>query len=64
MDKSDLRRIAAANGLTRLTETHLDQLAASIRGNDQLRERLPKDLHWTEECAHVYRFAASGEGKR
>lgn len=64
MEKSDLRRIAAANGLTRLTESHLDQLAASIRSNDQLSQRLPKDLHWTEECAHVYRFPASREGKR
>lgn len=59
MDKSDLRRTAAAHGLNKLTDRHLEQLTAGISGNAVLSQRLPKDLHWSEESALIFRLAPS-----
>lgn len=55
-DLSEARRVAADAGLTRLTEAHLAQLAASIKTNRSLAERLPKDFGIADEPAHVYRL--------
>ena len=54
MDRDELRRLAAAQGLTWLEDRHLDQLAAGMKSTRTLADRLPKDLHWTEESAHTF----------
>ena len=54
--KDDLVAIAAAAGLTKLAEKHLEQLAASIASARKLAGKLPTDLHWTEELALVFRL--------
>jgi len=64
MSEDDARRLAAAKGLNKLTDKHLDQLAASIRANEQLMAGLPKDLHWSEESALVFRLPVPKEAKR
>ena len=60
MDREDARKAAAAAGLHRLTEPHLDQLAQCLVANTKLMRQLPKDLHWSEEIAPVLRLADAG----
>jgi hypothetical protein len=55
MDKTQAQRTAAAAGLTRLEDAHLGQLARSVEAARELSDRLPKDLHWSEEIAVVFR---------
>lgn len=62
--RDDIKRLAAEHGLGKLTERHLDQLAASVSNNAQLVARLPKDLHWSEESALVFRLPVPEELKR
>lgn len=64
MDKTELRRIAAAHGLNRLTDRHLEQFAESLRNNAALAKRLPKDLHWSDESALVFRLPVPKEPLR
>ena len=64
MTKDDLRRIAAQHGLTRLGDKHLEQLAQSVAANEALTRRLPKDLHWGEESALVFRLPVPREARR
>jgi len=61
MDKDRAREIAAAEGLTKLDEK---QLAQSVASGRELAEKLPKDLHWSEEIALIFRLPPSGESKR
>lgn len=61
MDQSELRRIAAANGLAKLTDKHFEQLAAGARNNAALGQRLPKDLHWSEEPALTFKLKPGPE---
>ena len=61
MDKAELRRIAAAHGLTKLTEKHLAQFAETIKINEKLVAGLPKDLHWSDEPAHIVRLSVPKE---
>ena len=63
MDRAELRQIAAACGLGKLDDGHLDQLAQGIRTTRELAGRLPKDLHWTEESALSFNLARKG-GRR
>jgi ABC-type transport system involved in cytochrome c biogenesis ATPase subunit len=63
MDRDELRRTAAALGLTRLEDKHLDQLAAGMKSTRALADRLPKDLHWTDEAAHVFSLTGRGGGR-
>ena len=55
------RKAAEAAGLRRLTDADLDLLAKSLHANQVLRARLPGDLHWSEEPAHVFRLTANAE---
>jgi hypothetical protein len=55
MDKRQAQKTAAAAGLTRLEAAHLDQLARSLEAARELSDSLPKDLHWSEEIAVVFR---------
>ena len=57
----EIRRIAAAHGLTKLSDAQLEQFAASIKNNDRLVAGLPKDLHWSEEPAHILRLKPATE---
>ena len=63
-DKDRAREIAIAAGLTKLDAKHLDQLARSVASARELAEKLPKDLHWTEEIALTFRLPSPGEAKR
>jgi len=55
MDKRQAQKAAIAAGLTRLEEAHLGQLARSVETGRELSGRLPKDLHWSEEIAVIFR---------
>jgi hypothetical protein len=55
MDKKQAERTASAIGLTRLEDAHLGQLARSVESARELSARLPKDLHWSEEIAVIFR---------
>ena len=57
----EIRRIAAAHGLTKLSDAQLEQFAASIKNNDRLVAGLPKDLHWSDEPAHILRLKLATE---
>ena len=64
MDKAELRRIAASHGLTKLTDAQLDQFAETIKNNERLVAGLPKDLHWSDEPAHILRLQPAKESSR
>ena len=51
-----LRRLAREAGLTRLNDQHLEQFALGLTSTRTLAERLPRDLHWTDELAVVFRL--------
>jgi hypothetical protein len=59
MDKKQAQKTAVAAGLTRLEDAHLDQLASSVEAARELSDRLPKDLHWSEEIAVIFRAPLS-----
>jgi hypothetical protein len=56
VDKADLTRIAAAAGLPRLSDQHLEQLQMSLASARELADKLPKDLHWSEELCLTFRL--------
>ncbi len=62
MDKSELKRIAAAHGLTKLTDQQLEQFGTVLETGRKRASLLPKDLHWSEEPAHALRLAKNAEG--
>jgi hypothetical protein len=64
MTRDDVRRIAQMHGLTKLSDHHLDQLAASIRANDQLSQRLPRDMGAAQEMALTFKLKPRREGAR
>jgi hypothetical protein len=64
MTDDELKHVAASQGLLRLTERHMAQLAAGARANVKLVEQLPKDLHWSEESALVFRLPIPEERRR
>jgi hypothetical protein len=64
MDENRAREVAAAAGLTNLDEKHRAQLALSVASARELAGKLPKDLHWSEEIALVFRLPHPGDAKR
>jgi len=56
MSSAELAQLAAAAGLPRLSDKHLDQLQQSAASARELADKLPKDLHWTEELALTFRL--------
>ena len=64
MDKDRAQEIAAAEGLTKLDETQLAQLAQSVASARELAGKLPKDLHWSEEIALVFSLPRPEDTKR
>ncbi len=61
MTKDEARRAAAGHGLNKLTDKHLEQFAATLENGKKLAAQLPKDLHWSEEPAHVFRLTKNAE---
>ena len=61
VSETDPKAAARVAGLNRLTESDLRLLAKSLDANRALVQRLPKDLHWSEEIAPVLRLANKGE---
>jgi hypothetical protein len=62
-NEAQARELADAEGLTRLGDKHLGQLGQAIASARELGEKLPKDLHWSEESALVFRLRAPEGGK-
>jgi hypothetical protein len=56
VNRADLTQIAAAAGLTRLSDEHLEQLRSSLASARELADKLPKDLHWSEELCLTFRL--------
>jgi len=56
MSKAELAQIAAAAGLPRLGDKHLDQLQMAVTSARELAQKLPKDLHWSEELSLTFRL--------
>jgi hypothetical protein len=54
--KAELVEMAAAAGLPRLSDKHLDQLENSAASARELAQKLPKDLHWSEELSLTFRL--------
>jgi hypothetical protein len=63
-DEDQARAVAAAAGLSRLDAKHLAQLAQAVASARELAGKLPKDLHWSEEIALVFRLPRPEGGKR
>jgi hypothetical protein len=57
------RETAAAARLSKLDTTHLSQLKRAIESARELGDKLPKDLHYSEEIALTFRLTASA-GRR
>ncbi len=64
MDEERVREIAAAAGLKKLTDKQLTEFAAAIASGRGLAEMLPKDLHWSEESALVFRLPMPARSAR
>lgn len=60
MNREEAARVAAACGLKKLEPKHLDQFAASANSISALAEKLPTNLDWTEEPAHVLDLVGKG----
>ena len=56
MENDRAREIAIAAGLTKLDDKHMAQLANSVASAREVGGKLPKDLHWSEEIAVVFRL--------
>jgi hypothetical protein len=58
-----LRQTAATAGLNRLDKAHLAQLKRAIESARELGDKLPKDLHYSEEIALTFRLPVAGGSK-
>ena len=64
MGNERARELATAAGLTKLDEKHLVQLARGVVSARELADKLPKDLHWSEEMALTFRLPIPGGARR
>jgi hypothetical protein len=62
-DTDRARQIASTAGLPALDAKHLAQLADSVASARELAGKLPKDLHWDEEIALVFRLPTTTSTK-
>ena len=62
-NNDSLLRTAATAGLTRLNEAHLAQLKRAMESARELGDKLPTDLHYSEEIAVTFRLPAAGGSK-
>lgn len=63
MDQNDIERKAKELGLSKLAAEHLDEFRKILDNAKALAERLPKDIHWTEEPAHIFNAKAQRESR-
>ena len=63
MDQDEAARMARAAGLTRLLEADPEHLRAALEASAAAARRLPDNLAWTDEPAHVYRLPVKREGQ-
>ena len=63
MENDRARGIAIAAGLTKLDDKHMAQLANSVASAREVGGKLPKDLHWSEEIAVVFRLPATQDAQ-
>lgn len=59
-DLGDLKQQAAAVGLTRLTDKHLQQLQRATARSQNNRANLQVELSVTDEPAHVFSLVEKG----
>ena len=58
-----LLQTAATVGLMRLNAAHLEQLKRALESARELGDKLPKDLHYSEEIAVTFRLSPAGGSK-
>jgi hypothetical protein len=58
-----LLQTAAIAGLMRLNAVHLAQLERAMEAARELGDKLPKDLHYSEEIAVTFRLPPAVGGK-
>ncbi len=58
---TDIRELARAAGLDKLTDDHLAQLERATATMQRHVARLPKELPGSAEPAHVYQAAERGQ---
>ena len=61
MDTREAQRLAHQMRLVRLEEKQLGQLARSIETARELAQKLPSDLHWSEEPCVVFSLPYPGK---
>jgi hypothetical protein len=54
MDSDEVRKLAAAAGLEKVEDRHLQQLKKSFEKSRLLTSQMPRDLHWSEEVAFTF----------
>jgi hypothetical protein len=59
----NLLQTAATAGLTRLNQAQLAQLERALQSARELGDKLPKDLHYSEEIAVTFRLLAAAGSK-
>ncbi|MGI9478515.1 MAG: hypothetical protein ACR2PI_17570 [Hyphomicrobiaceae bacterium] len=57
MTDQDLKRAAAELGLEKLASEHAADLRKALINGKALSEKIPTDLHWSEEAAHTLNLA-------
>ena len=60
-NKDALLQTVATAGLTRLDPAHLAQLERAMESARELGDKLPKDLHYSEEIAITFRLPTAGD---
>ncbi|MEZ5856528.1 MAG: hypothetical protein R3D67_17925 [Hyphomicrobiaceae bacterium] len=63
MTEAELKQRAAELGLERLLALAPADLERALKNAAALAERLPPDIHWTEEPAHIFSLAPRREAK-
>ena len=63
MDKHERDRRARELGLEKLARDHAADLDKALANAATLAGRLPSDLHWTDEPAHIYSLATGGKAR-
>ncbi len=61
MDHDEIERKAKELGLSRLAAEYPDEFRKALDNAKALGERLPKDIHWTEEPAYLFNAKAQRE---
>ena len=54
MNDDEFRRQANELGLDRLAAQHEADLRKALQNGKSLAEKIPKDMHWSDEPAHTF----------